>query len=117
MIGSPGETRDTVRETMKFISETNPDQYTLFTFVPLPGSDIWENPQKYKIKIVSKDFREYFNIAGQNDGGIVLETEELSAEDIRKLREELLSFLKSRGQRGVLQDYYTKVRQIDKTGN
>ncbi|MBI4707937.1 MAG: radical SAM protein [Candidatus Omnitrophica bacterium] len=109
MIGNPGETKESVQETIKFVKETDPDQFTLFTFVPLPGSDIWKNPEKYKIKIINRDFKEYFNIAGDNEGGAVIETEELGSDDIRKLREELLGFLKLKGQRGRLQDYYTKL--------
>jgi len=110
MIGNPGESKETIEETKKFILEADPDQYTLFTFVPLPGCDIWERPEKYKIKIVNKNFREYFNIAGNNDGGLVIETESLKPTDIESLKQELLRFLKERGQRGVLQDYYNKCK-------
>lgn len=109
MIGNPGESRGTVEQTKQFITEADPDQFTLFTFVPLPGSDIWKHPEKYKIRIIGRDFKEYFNIAGHNEGGLVVETEDLSRDDIRILREELLQFLKLRGQRGALQDYYKKI--------
>jgi anaerobic magnesium-protoporphyrin IX monomethyl ester cyclase len=110
MVGSPGETKETVAETMKFISESDPDQYTLFNFVPLPGCDIWKRPKHYKIKIVNDDFKEFFNIAGHNEGGLVVETEELKAQDIKMLRERLIEFLQAKGQRGSLQDYYVKVK-------
>ena len=40
MIGNPGETKATIEETKQFIMDTDPDQYTLFNFVPLPGCDI-----------------------------------------------------------------------------
>lgn len=109
MIGNPGESRETVEETKKFINEANPDQFTLFTFVPLPGCDIWKNPDKYGIKIIDRNFEQYFNIAGQNEGGLVIETETLKPADIKELREELLDFLRSRGQRGKLQDYYKTI--------
>ena len=109
MIGNPGESRETVEETKKFIAEADPDQFTLFTFVPLPGCDIWKNPGKYGIKIIDRNFEQYFNIAGQNEGGLVIETETLKPADIKELREELLDFLRSRGQRGKLQDYYKTI--------
>ncbi len=110
MIGNPGESKETIEETKNFIIGANPDQYTLFTFVPLPGCDIWKHPEKYKIKIISRDYKQYFNIAGQNDGGLVIETETLRPQDIEELKQELLQFLKERGQRGVLQDYYSKCK-------
>lgn len=109
MIGSPGESRETVEETKRFIAEADPDQFTLFTFIPLPGCDIWKHPQKYKIRIINKDYKEYYNIAGKNEGGTVIETDNLKPADIIHLREDLLNFLKAKGQRGKLQDYYKKI--------
>lgn len=103
MIGNPGESVYTVEQTKKFINEADPDQFTLFTFVPLPGCDIWKNPEKYGVKIIDRDFRKYYNIAGDNDGGIVIENTDLKA-----LREDLVGFLRKRGQRGILQDYYKR---------
>ena len=109
MIGAPGETRETVEETKQFMKEADPDQYTLFTFVPLPGCEAWKDPEKYGVKIINKDFRNFFNIAGNNEGGLVAETEALSCQEIADLRQDLVSFLKHRSQRGKLQDYYQKV--------
>jgi radical SAM superfamily enzyme YgiQ (UPF0313 family) len=106
MIGNPGETKETIEETKQFMVEANPDQYTLFNFVPLPGCAIWKEPDKYKIKITNNDFRQYFNIAGNNIGGLAVETEGLSCSDIDSFRRDLIEFLNNRGQRGVLQDYY-----------
>jgi radical SAM superfamily enzyme YgiQ (UPF0313 family) len=106
MIGSPGETADTIEETKRFMLEAKPDQYTLFNFVPLPGCDIWNNPDKYDIKIVNNDFKNYFNIAGHNEGGLVVETETLKTQDIARLRQELLASLPE--QKGQKQDYYEK---------
>lgn len=109
MIGNPGESVKTIEDTKRFMEKAGPDQYTLFTFVPLPGCAVWNDPAKYGVKIVNKDFKNYFNIAGQNDGGIVIETEDLSGRQIRRLKDNLLSYLTSRGQTGALQDYYGKV--------
>jgi radical SAM superfamily enzyme YgiQ (UPF0313 family) len=109
MVGNPGETKETIEETKRFIVEANPDQFTLFTLIPLPGCDIWKNPDKYKVKITSTDFKEYYSIAGNYDAGAVVNTEELTAEEIKQLKGELVDFLKGRGQRGILQDYYKKV--------
>jgi len=111
MIGNPGESKETVEETKRFIADTDPDQFTLFTFVPLPGCDIWKHPQKYGIRIIDNDFKQYFNIAGNNEGGVVIETDRLKPEDIVELRNDLLSLLKSRGQRGSLQDYYQRIKE------
>lgn len=50
IFGLPGETLETIEETKQFMIDTQPDNYTLSTFTPLPGSDLWTNPEKYGIK-------------------------------------------------------------------
>lgn len=108
MVGSPGENWNTVKETIKFMNDTRPQYWTLFTFVPLPGCDIYNNPDKYNIKIVNKDYKEYFNIAGQNESGTVVETEYMTADEVKKAREYMLQNLPK--QTGLLQDYYSKLK-------
>jgi len=103
MVGAPGEDKQSIEDTKQFIRESDPDQFTLFTFVPLPGCAVWRDPERFGVKITSKDFKEYYNIAGDNEGGNVTDT------NIKELREDLLGFLRERGQRGPIQDYYKKV--------
>lgn len=57
--GLPFEPEDIVPKTIKFIEETKPDFVTLSTFVPFPGTDIWNNPQNYNVKKIFKDFSRY----------------------------------------------------------
>lgn len=109
MVGSPGENWDTIKETVKFMNDTRPQYWTLFNFVPLPGCDIYNNPDKYNIKIVNKDYNKYFNIAGQNESGTVVETEYMTADEIKKAREYMLENLHE--QTGPLQDYYKKLNK------
>jgi len=59
IFGFPGEDDESVNDTMQFVLDTRPDKVTLSTFVPLPGSDVWRNPEKYGIDIKS-DWGEYY---------------------------------------------------------
>lgn len=106
MVGNPGESAQTIEDTKKFMKETNPDQYTLFTFIPLPGCAVWKNPKKYGVRILNKDYKNYFNIAGNNVGGLVVESDTFTSADVEKWRKDLLTSLPR--QRGQLQDYYEK---------
>jgi radical SAM superfamily enzyme YgiQ (UPF0313 family) len=49
MYGNPGESVFTLNETIEMIEETQPDEWNLSVLNPIPGSDIWNNPQKYGI--------------------------------------------------------------------
>jgi len=59
MIGTPGESADTPEINREYISRLDFDMMTLSTFIPIPGSLIWDNPDKYNCEILTKDFRKY----------------------------------------------------------
>lgn len=111
MVGFPGETQETVNETKKFVERADPDKFTLFSFVPLPGCDVWKNPTKYSIIELSKDWNQYFNISGQYEGGVTFETKDLSKKEFLRLHNDLVKFLIGRGQRGELEKYYSNLQK------
>jgi len=47
MIGFPGETEETLKETEEFIKTLKLDDMACFLFTPLPGSEIYDNINKY----------------------------------------------------------------------
>ena len=59
MIGTPGERADTPELNRDYIGRLDFDMITLSTFIPLPGSPIWNDPDRYNCKILSTDFRKY----------------------------------------------------------
>jgi len=59
MIGTPGENADTPEMNRDYIRRLDFDMITLSTFTPLPGSPIWNNPDRYNCEILSKDFSKY----------------------------------------------------------
>lgn len=115
VVGFPGETQKTVNATKKFMDEADPDKFTVFTFVPLPGCDVWKHPEKYGITQIEKDWDQFFNIAGQYEGGLAFRTNELTSKRVKYLHDDLVKYLlnqkgKDHGQRGKLQGYYDKLK-------
>ncbi len=51
MYGNPGESKESIDNTIRLIEETQPDEWNLARLVPMPGSPIWENPDEYGIEI------------------------------------------------------------------
>lgn len=115
VVGYPGETQETINETKRFMDEADPDKFTLFQFVPLPGCDVWKHPDKYGITEINKDWNQFFNIAGQYEGGSTFRTKDLTPEKVKYLHDDLLNYLLNRkgndhGQRGKLQGYYAQLK-------
>lgn len=59
MIGTPGEHPYTPELNRDFIQQDFIDCVTLSTFIPLPGSPIWLDPDKYNCEIIDRDFSKY----------------------------------------------------------
>ncbi|MCK5624621.1 B12-binding domain-containing radical SAM protein [Candidatus Pacearchaeota archaeon] len=85
ILGFPGETKETIEETKRFIEETNPDQFFISNFVPYPGTDVWKHPEKYGITHINKDFDNYYQVDKTFSGGANIETESLTKEEFKEL--------------------------------
>lgn len=59
MMGTPGERLDTPELNRDYIRRLDFDMITLSTFTPLPGSPIWNDPDRYNCEILNRDFRKY----------------------------------------------------------
>jgi len=75
--GLPGEKEDIVQKTINFIDKNNPDLVLLSSLQPYPGSPIAENPKKYGIKSISKEYDKFnhllcrFDDSGDNPNNAV----------------------------------------------
>lgn len=118
MIGFPGETVETINESIEFVKNSNVDQAQFYTFIPLPGCDVYKHPNKYGAKITSHDFSDYYLVTGREGlGGKTVETGTLSADELEAQMKRIRKFLKERGFKGKTQDYYTdklRYRHSDK---
>ena len=69
-IGLPDEKEEDVEMTADFIRKTKKDvtKFGIHVFQPIPGCDVWENPDKYNYQIPDKltNFEDYHTI-GKTD--------------------------------------------------
>jgi anaerobic magnesium-protoporphyrin IX monomethyl ester cyclase len=109
VLGFPGETAETIEETKRFIEKVDVDQCFVSNFVPYPGTDVWNNPEKYGVENIHVDFEQYYQVNESGSGSRNIETKELSIEKFKKLEEEFRIWLRKRGQRGAIQEYEKKL--------
>jgi len=91
MAGLPFETWDTVQRLKDFIIKNKEyvDKYTLATLTPYPGSDIYNNPEKYDIIWMERD---YDKLLLYEDRALIATTE-CSQEELTEHRRNLDRFL------------------------
>jgi len=77
IIGLPGESRETIRETQEGLKELSPDVYGCIPALPLPGTEL-RRLVKEKGHLVAENYEDYML------GQIVVGTDELSTDGIRE---------------------------------
>ena len=86
IVGLPGETEKTIKETARWIEEAKPDDIAVSVFQPLPGSSIFKNPDKWGVNFkYNGQPMWYRGIPG--DYKPTVETKELSTDRIVYLRD------------------------------
>jgi len=97
IVGSPGETWKTVDATIRFIEEHTPNKGIVCVFTPFPGSPAWDDPERFKIKILTRDVTKYQVVGPGMMGNVVVETEEMAAQDIAEAHDMVLARFKELG--------------------
>lgn len=81
IIGSPGETLDSIKQTramiVDLIERDLMDVYEQSIFVPYPGTAVYDDPRKFDVSILTYDFRRY-----REDSIPVVSLQGLTPEDI-----------------------------------
>ena len=105
--GFPGETKETIKESIEFVKKSGIDQAQFYTFIPLPGCTVAKNPEKFGITRMSRNYEDYFHVTGKDGrGGKVIDTKYLSADELQEEVKGIRKFLKEHKWRGEMQDYY-----------
>jgi len=91
MVGLPFETWDTIHCLKEFIIKNRKliDKYTLSTMAPYPGTDIHDNPQKYDIIWMERDYDKFLLYENQ----ALIATTECSQMELTEHKKVLSNFL------------------------
>ncbi|MFC1760938.1 B12-binding domain-containing radical SAM protein [Planctomycetota bacterium] len=65
ILGLPGEPDDIKKQTLDFIDEVQPSSVLLCLFCPVPGSEMFENPDKFGIQLKDGGWDQYRNTFGR----------------------------------------------------
>lgn len=66
ILGLPGESRDTMEETRRWILENRPDRVQVGRLIPFPGTPLGDHPENYDIKVEHNVDDDWFYM-GRND--------------------------------------------------
>lgn len=99
IFGMPGENSITLNQTKKGILRNKRylDYLNLATMVPLPGTPIWNDPDKFYCNIVSRDYSKYWIVDHEANPEILVKTKGLTESDMAHLKKEMYQFMREQG--------------------
>lgn len=90
IVGYPGETEETIDETIRLIRDIRPDDISVYPLIPYPGTPLFHHPERFHITYINKDFSSYYQIFGEKDSGYVFETEDMDIAKLKLFRQRLV---------------------------
>jgi radical SAM superfamily enzyme YgiQ (UPF0313 family) len=88
--GLPGETEETIQDTIDWIEEVRPDKFTVSACTPYPGSPIYANPKKYGITRLDTEFENFRQLGREDDDvAFVFDTEQADRRELTRLWKKL----------------------------
>jgi radical SAM superfamily enzyme YgiQ (UPF0313 family) len=86
MVGFPGETWETVQDTVDLMLECVPDEFTVYPLIPYPGTPLYQQPEAFGITAINSDFSQYFQVRRERGTGFVFQTPDLDEGIIADVR-------------------------------
>jgi radical SAM superfamily enzyme YgiQ (UPF0313 family) len=91
IVGFPGETWDTVNETVSLIEQTQPDEFVIYPLIPYPGTPLFDNPEAYGLFNINKDFTHYFQIHGDGQSEFVYDLKDYDRDELQEMKEYVIA--------------------------
>jgi len=94
VVNFPGETSDTIKETIEFLERARPDKILVSNFVPLPGSYVYDHPSEFDIDWMNDNWDEYYLVGKGKGTPHCFTTKELTIRQQNDNRQQLMDGLK-----------------------
>ena len=93
IVGFPGETWDTVNETLELVKETQPDEFVVYPLIPYPGTPMYYHPEQYGLYNINPDFTHYFQICGDGHSEFVYDLKDYDRVELTAMKQYLVDGL------------------------
>lgn len=97
ILGLPGETRETMEETRRWILEHRPDRVQVGRLIPFPGTPLFENIGDYDIKVERNIDEDWFYMGRNDMHHSFVSTSALTTEEIDSFWHKLNAELEEEG--------------------
>lgn len=86
LIGFPGETEETIQESLEALLNCEFDEFVVYPFIPYPGTAVWANPEFWGAEI-DRDFSKYVQVGRNRLTCYAVTTKDFTPDDVKRWRE------------------------------
>lgn len=87
IVGFPGESWETIHETVDFVREVMPHEFAVYPLIPYPGTPIFAEPVKYGLLNIDYDFRKYWQVHGDKISEFSYDLSYVSRDELQCMKE------------------------------
>ena len=96
IVGFPGESEETINETINLLDNLPFDEFVVYPLIPYPGTKIFDEPDKFGIKHIDKDYSKYIQVGINRFTGFVFETEDIKIKKLKEWRKKIITHLEEK---------------------
>lgn len=97
MVGFPGETDDTIQETIELMKSTPWDEFAVYPLIAYPGTPLFEQPERFGIVQIRRDYGEYVQVGRDRRAGFTIRTATFDEAKVRVWRDAVIATLLADG--------------------
>lgn len=93
IVGFPGETEETIAETLALIKDCPWDEFMVYPLIAYPGTPIHDHPEKFGIVSIDRDYSRYLQIGRERRAGFTIRTTTFDPAQVRLWRDRVIAEL------------------------
>jgi anaerobic magnesium-protoporphyrin IX monomethyl ester cyclase len=99
VLGMSGETRETIRETQRWLLSVKPylDQVSCSLGIPYPGSRWWTSPEASGIEILDYNYDSMWLVGFSARDEVLVKPHGMTVDDLHRGKQEMFAFLRAEG--------------------
>ncbi len=86
MVGFPGETWNSVKQTVDLMKACAPDEFIVYPTIPYPGTPLFDHPERFGLRNINRDFSLFLQVGRNRQTGYVFQTDDLDEHMIEEMR-------------------------------
>ncbi|MGH9936001.1 MAG: B12-binding domain-containing radical SAM protein, partial [Blastocatellia bacterium] len=97
IVGFPGETDETIEETLTLVKQCPWDEFAVYPLIAYPGTPLHDHPEEFGITYIDRNYSDYLQIGKNFRAGFTIRTAEFDEHKVREWRDRVIAELLADG--------------------